>query len=240
MYASMYICIFTYIHICIEMYAHRCVSIYPHVHMPAYVHARACCLSGPKIGVCTLLQVLELPTSCPNAWSPALVAIPQEYKQTEGNKGLGLGFCSVRNEAYEAPTFSRLRCDVGLWSTEAFQSLGLPIATGHSNEEDGLDDERAREWFLDKTGVHGLEFPTNDFILESQPAEKHQFMMYIARVAGNCLLELPSWVLRWRPLKSYHVLSPVIGFTVIWVARVDGEGWSMAVPYSMHWAEQDW
>ena len=26
----------------------------------------------------------------------------------------------------------------------------------------------------------------------------------------NCLLELPSWVLRWRPLKSYHVLSPVL------------------------------
>lgn len=32
----------------------------------------------------------------------------------------------------------------------AFQSLGLPIATGHPNEEDGLDDERARECLMKK------------------------------------------------------------------------------------------
>lgn len=28
---------------------------------------------------------------------------------------------------------------------EAFQGLGLPVATGHPNEEDGVDDERVRE-----------------------------------------------------------------------------------------------
>lgn len=39
-------------------------------------------------------------------------------------------------------------------SFEAFQSLGLPIATGHPHEEDGLDDERARECSLEQT--HGF------------------------------------------------------------------------------------
>ena len=37
---------------------------------------------------------------------------------------------------------------------EAFQSLGLPIATGHPHEEDGLDDERARECSLEQ--IHGF------------------------------------------------------------------------------------
>ena len=32
----------------------------------------------------------------------------------------------------------------------AFQSLGLPVATGHPNEEEGLEDERARECFMKK------------------------------------------------------------------------------------------
>eukprot|EP00434_Breviolum_minutum_P034887 symbB.v1.2.030882.t1/scaffold3459.1/size56318/5 len=32
----------------------------------------------------------------------------------------------------------------------AFQTLGLPIATGHPHEEDGLDDERARECSLEQ------------------------------------------------------------------------------------------
>lgn len=85
-------------------------------------------------------------------------------------------------------------------------------------------DWRAWSWVFDKC-LHNRK----------STCRKHQFMMFMAQVAEiiclNCQVE------PWGEGPS----NPITFFLQYWVySNFGGQGWSIAVPYSMHWDGRDW
>ena len=151
-------------------------------YMPADVRVWERVAFSPKNMIHCFFQVLELPGSCPNAWSPALVTMPQGPKTTNKREG----------KRSRSRLFMLSGCAEMYWG---FSEPGAPHRNWTSQRRGWVgwrtgprvilgQDWRAWSWVSDKC-----------LYTRKSTRRKHEFMMYIAQITEIICLNghVESW-----------------------------------------------